>query len=57
MSQLADFLETHKQIDRNDRSVGLGLYIVDSIVRAHGGSVRVQSGETGTTFTVHLPRR
>jgi phosphoserine phosphatase RsbU/P len=45
------------QIDRNDRSVGLGLYIVDSIVRAHGGSVRVESSvEAGTTFTVRLPK-
>ena len=46
------------QIDRNDRSVGLGLYIVDSIVRAHGGTVRVEStAAAGTTFTVRLPRR
>jgi PAS domain S-box-containing protein len=45
------------QIDRNDRSVGLGLYIVESIVRAHGGSVRVESTtDSGTTFTVRLPR-
>jgi PAS domain S-box-containing protein len=46
------------QIDRNDRSVGLGLYIVDAIVRAHGGTVRVESTvESGTIFTVRLPRR
>jgi signal transduction histidine kinase len=39
------------------RSVGLGLYIVDQVVRAHRGSVEVAStAETGTTFTVRLPR-
>jgi PAS domain S-box-containing protein len=39
------------------RSVGLGLYIVDQVVRAHGGSVSVTSThEEGTAFTVRLPR-
>jgi signal transduction histidine kinase len=39
------------------RSIGLGLYIVDQIVRAHGGSVEVEStAEAGTTFRVRLPR-
>ena len=39
-----------------NRSVGLGLYIVDSIVKAHGGRIEVSSVEESTTFTVHLPR-
>ena len=40
------------------RSVGLGLYIVEQIVKAHGGTVAVRSTEAeGTTFTVQLPRR
>ncbi len=40
------------------RSVGLGLYIVDQVVRAHGGSISVTSShEEGTAFTVSLPRR
>ncbi|WP_223641293.1 GAF domain-containing sensor histidine kinase [Corallococcus sp. EGB] len=39
------------------RSVGLGLFIVNQIVRAHGGAVDVVSTEeAGTTFRVHLPR-
>jgi PAS domain S-box-containing protein len=38
-------------------SLGLGLYIVREIVRAHGGSVTLDSSaEAGTTVTVELPR-
>jgi signal transduction histidine kinase len=45
------------EVDKAGRSVGLGLYIVEHIARAHGGSVEVSSTETsGTTFTVRLPR-
>jgi signal transduction histidine kinase len=37
-------------------SVGLGLFIVRELVRAHGGTVEVRSSaEHGTTFTVRLP--
>jgi signal transduction histidine kinase len=35
--------------------LGLGLYIAHEIVRAHGGSLTVDSNETGTTFRVRLP--
>jgi signal transduction histidine kinase len=36
--------------------LGLGLYIVDQIVRSHGGTVRVRSGpEEGTVFSLLLP--
>ncbi len=37
--------------------LGLGLFIVERIVAAHGGTIDVRSsGEEGTSFTVHLPR-
>jgi signal transduction histidine kinase len=42
---------------RDRRHLGLGLYIVDRIVKAHDGRIDVQSSqEEGTTFVVHLPR-
>jgi PAS domain S-box-containing protein len=43
--------------DRRDGGLGLGLFIVERIAAAHGGSVSVSSTrEAGTTFTVVLPR-
>jgi phosphoserine phosphatase RsbU/P len=40
------------------RSVGLGLYIVHEIARAHGGRVEVASSQQdGTTFTAFFPTR
>ena len=52
---------SHGVRDRDAREraegLGLGLYIVSEIVRAHGGTVAVASAEAdGTTFTIRLPR-
>jgi PAS domain S-box-containing protein len=46
-----------RRVNRSDRSIGLGLYIVRELVLAHGGTVEVSSTQAeGTTFTVTLPR-
>ncbi len=37
------------------QGLGLGLYIVEQIVRAHGGTIAVESNESGTTFSLTLP--
>ena len=42
---------------RKSGSIGLGLFIVEQLVRAHGGLVSARSSAAeGTTFTVRLPR-
>jgi sigma-B regulation protein RsbU (phosphoserine phosphatase) len=46
---------THE--NNRQRSVGLGLFIVHEIAKAHGGSASVRStAKDGTTFTVRFPR-
>ncbi len=40
---------------RSEGGVGLGLAIVDAIVKAHGGSATVESTPRGSTFALHLP--
>ncbi len=46
----------HRRSD--SRGLGLGLFIVKEIIRAHGGTVHVEStAGVGTVFTVRLPRR
>ncbi len=43
--------------DRSPHGLGLGLYIVQQIVLAHGGEIAVDSdAQNGTAFTVRLPR-
>ena len=40
-----------------DNGLGLGLYIVREVARAHGGEVDVRSDKGETVFAVRLPRR
>ena len=40
---------------RNPGSMGLGLYIVDQVARAHGGSIRYEPGEGEVIFVLRLP--
>jgi phosphoserine phosphatase RsbU/P len=59
--RLGEIFEPMQQVSpgsrRSQRSVGLGLYIVASIVTSHQGTIVVASSERdGTTFTVRIPR-
>jgi signal transduction histidine kinase len=46
------------QRQRRPGSIGLGLYIAREVVKAHGGTIDVESSAgAGTVFTVRLPRR
>jgi two-component system sensor histidine kinase/response regulator len=45
-----------RHVGRSD-GLGLGLFIVQQIVLAHGGQVDVKSDSGRTTFSVRLPRR
>jgi signal transduction histidine kinase len=54
--RLAMLFDPYKRGARSHGGVGLGLYIVDQIARAHGGRVQVASSAVdGTTFEVRLP--
>jgi signal transduction histidine kinase len=44
-------------VERDSSNLGLGLFIADRIVKAHGGTIEVTSAaSTGTFFTIRLPR-
>jgi two-component system, sensor histidine kinase and response regulator len=49
------FRGSQRQVGRRD-GLGLGLYIVQQIVVAHGGRVDVRTDARRTTFVVELPR-
>lgn len=50
LDTLFDPFVTHKP-----EGTGLGLSIVRTVAKAHGGTVSVQTGSSGTTFTLQLP--
>lgn len=54
--QLAGMFEPFKKGDKSPEGLGLGLFIVREIARAHRGSVGVTSNAGGTVFTFRLPR-
>lgn len=54
--KLTTLFDPYRRASSARGGVGLGLYIVEQITRAHGGTVHVQSTtEHGTTFSVRLP--
>jgi signal transduction histidine kinase len=51
------FYQVDRRLARGTSGVGLGLSLVDEILRAHGGTVDVVSEPgAGSTFTMRLPR-
>ena len=59
LESIFDPLVRHEQHTSNELSsgLGLGLFIVREIAKAHGGTVQVSSSASeGTTFSVRLPR-
>ncbi len=50
------FYRIDQRLSRDTAGVGLGLSIVELVMRAHGGSVAVQSAPgAGSTFTLRVP--
>jgi signal transduction histidine kinase/DNA-binding response OmpR family regulator len=59
--QIAHVFERFYQVDestsRTQPGTGIGLSLVKELVELHGGSVVVESGSAGTTFTATIPPR
>ena len=50
-------LRANAGADQNTQNMGLGLYVAERVVTAHGGTIAVQSSDvSGTEFVVSLPR-
>jgi len=56
LTRLFDPFRTAAERSASSEGLGLGLYIVQQIARAHEGEVSVHSGAGRTTFRVWLPR-
>jgi signal transduction histidine kinase len=50
------FYRTDKSRSRSTGGAGIGLTIAKSIVSAHGGTIKAESGGQGSRFTVTLPK-
>jgi signal transduction histidine kinase/CheY-like chemotaxis protein len=55
LAKLFDPYRRGQDTGQNATGLGLGLYIVHEIVRAHAGTMEVESSQSGTTFRVVLP--
>ena len=53
--EFARFARADTSRNRRSGGVGLGLAIVDAIVRAHGGECTVETSAAGSTFSLLLP--
>ncbi len=40
-----------------ERGTGLGLAIVHKIIVSHGGEIKVETGDKGTSFTIRFPKK
>ncbi len=51
------FYQTNRTLDRSQEGLGLGLYLVHTLVKMHGGRIEAISDGPGrgSTFIVHLP--
>jgi signal transduction histidine kinase len=56
LPSLFDPFRTTRSRRGQSSGLGLGLFIVREIVRAHRGTVDVASSEEGTTVSISLPR-
>jgi len=56
MSELFEPFRGRGERSSHPVGLGLGLYISRQIARAHRGDIAVHSDESGTTFSVELPR-
>ena len=60
--EVSSIFDRFRQVDQSSTrasgGVGLGLYIVKSLVEAHNGTIEVDSVPgTGTTFSIKFPKR
>ncbi len=56
LSRLFDPLRRGADRPYEAGSLGLGLFICGEVAKAHGGDIEALSADSGTSFTVRLPR-